>query len=72
MERLDVAVEIFKRILELNIAEHIAVGGSERRAARPSLILRHVGSDIERAATRQERRRVVALLHGAPLRLGEP
>ena len=42
------------------LTRHVArpIGGVqvERRAARPALILRHVGSDIERAATRHERR----------------
>jgi hypothetical protein len=64
-DRLDPAEDLLDPLAH-SLADCVArpIGGAqvERRAARPSLILRHVGSDIERAATRHERRRVVALV----------
>jgi hypothetical protein len=39
VERLDVAVEIFKRVLELKIAEYVAVRGPLNSACVPDLCL---------------------------------
>src|SRR5579864_539238 len=67
-DRLDPAENLLDPLAHA-LTHHVArpIGGAqvERRAAPPALILRHVGSDIERAATRHERRRVVALVVGA-------
>ena len=66
-DRLDPAEDLLDPLAHA-LAHRVArpTGGAqvERRAARPPLILRHVGSDLERAAARHERRRVVALVAG--------
>jgi hypothetical protein len=64
-DRLDPA-EDFLDPLAHSLAHRVSrpTGGAqvERRATRTPLILRHVWSDIERAAARHKRRRVVALV----------
>ena len=66
-DRLDPAEDLFDPLAH-SLAHRVSrpIGGAmvECRASGPPLVLRYMGSDIERAAVRHESRRVVALVAG--------